>query len=101
MEPGLSLFPVFSPAAGISPQEKPRPGRQRKLGGICPTSSVLAQAHVLIRTRALTGPGVLNHVYYFFFLPFGTELKVRRFPVAVLSLAVINFLYFVLFHYSP
>ena len=40
-------------------------------------------------------------MYYFFFVPLGTELKIRRFPFAVLTLAVINFGYFLLFHYSP
>jgi membrane associated rhomboid family serine protease len=40
-------------------------------------------------------------MYYFFFAPLGTELRVRRFPFAVVSLVAINFLYFLLFHYSP
>lgn len=40
-------------------------------------------------------------MYYFFYLPIGTELRVRRFPSAVAALAVIDLGYFLLFTYSP
>jgi len=40
-------------------------------------------------------------MYYFFYVPVGTELSVRRFPFAVVSLLAMNLGYFLLFHWSP
>ncbi len=40
-------------------------------------------------------------MYYFFYVPIGTELPVRRFPFAVVSLVAMNLGYFLLFQYSP
>lgn len=40
-------------------------------------------------------------MYYFFFVPTGTDLSVRRFPGAVASLVFLNAFWFLVFHYSP
>lgn len=40
-------------------------------------------------------------MYYFFYVPVGTELEVRRPPQAVVGLLLINTLWFLLFHYWP
>ena len=40
-------------------------------------------------------------MYYFFFVPTGTDLPVRKFPATVASLAFLNIFWFLIFHYSP